>query len=238
MLRIFFFIVFSVSLPCLGADLVRQPVGLKPGDRYRLFFTTSETRDGTSTDADEYNSFVQTVADAAPVVGSWNLTWTAVARTPDTRAQINSNTDPLTPDLNRIPEEDRIPIYRVDGQQIWYDYQHMWEFLNENVPSAPTVTEIGTEYIGSVWTGTINATDPGSFPLGTQTPYLGFSDSKSAVWCCSGGSNRFDEYPLYAISEVITAVPEPNSLLLLFLASTLMILLRRRENCSRIPPEI
>ena len=224
-------LIFLTSLPTLGADLVLQPEGLKQGDRYRLFFTTSEIRDATSTEAEDYNSFVQSVADASPVVGSWNLNWTAVARTPDTPAQINSNTDPITPDFNRIPEEDRIPIYRVDGQQIWFDYQHMWEFLNENVPSAPTVTEIGTEYVGSVWTGTVNATDPGTSPLGTPTPYLGFSGSKSSVWCCSGGGNRLDEYPLYAISETITVIPEPSSisLVLLPLVSVAFVLRRRRR---------
>ena len=52
-----------ISATSLGADLILQPDGLSVGDRYRLFLTTSESRDATSTDIEDYHEFVQSVAD-------------------------------------------------------------------------------------------------------------------------------------------------------------------------------
>ena len=47
-----------------GADSELAPSGLSAGDTFRLLFLSSETRDATSTDIADYNSFVQTRAAA------------------------------------------------------------------------------------------------------------------------------------------------------------------------------
>lgn len=229
MVRISFFLIASVSLPCFGADLVRQPDGLKPGDRYRLFFTTSEGRNALSADIEDYHGFVQTVADAAPVVGGWDLNWRAVVRTPGTLAWINSGTDPNESGVFPLPEADRIPIYRVDGEQIWFDYQHMWNFHNESPFAVPTVTELGTDYENFVWTGTEDANVPGPSPLGEPFPFLGLTSSRAFTWNVSTRGDEADAFPLYAISEVITVIPEPGSISLLLVALMPAILFRRRS---------
>lgn len=221
-------LLFLTSLPCVAADLVRQPNGLQVGDQYRLLFTTSESRDATATEIEVYNEFVQSVADASPVVGDWGLEWKAVARTPATTAWGNSGTDPAENGLDRIPEEDRIPVYRVDGEQIWFDYQHMWNFLNDVAFVDLSVTELGTKAAPLVWTGTLDGNVAGSSPLASETPFLGESNSAGQPWNNGGFTDlRTELYPLYAISEVITVVPEPSSFSFALLSLLTVLLVTR-----------
>jgi hypothetical protein len=64
-------LVSGIALVTLGtasavqAAIVTVPTGLNPGDQYRLVFVTSGTRDATSTNIADYNTFV-----ANAVVGS------------------------------------------------------------------------------------------------------------------------------------------------------------------------
>ena len=220
-----------ISATSLGADLILQPEGLSVGDRYRLFFTTSESRDASSTDIEDYHEFVQSVADAAPDVGSWGLQWSAVAGTRGSTAWDNSDTSPTRFGFELIPAESKIPVYRVDGELMWFDYQHMWNFLVDSVFATPTITEIGSVYEGDVWTGTIDADNPGNSPLGVESPYLGLSTSTSAfIW--NGGARRdlsTELHPLYAISDVITVIPEPSSMSLILSLVSLGFVFRRRR---------
>jgi hypothetical protein len=53
----------GVALATLGtsaaqAALVVVPPGLNPGDQYRLVFVTAGTRNATSSDINDYNTFV------------------------------------------------------------------------------------------------------------------------------------------------------------------------------------
>ena len=43
-----------------------------PGDQYRLAFYTSEKRDATSTDINDYNAFVQSVAASSTAFPLWS----------------------------------------------------------------------------------------------------------------------------------------------------------------------
>ena len=101
------------------AVTILQPEGLESGDEYRLMFVTSDRRNATSADIADYDAFVQSLADAAPEVGSWGLTWQAVVSTPtiDARDHIGSN-----PEVSA-----GVPIYRLNGTQIFDNYSHMWD---------------------------------------------------------------------------------------------------------------
>ena len=98
--------VVQLTSHAQNIEPVIQPPGLKPGDRYRLIFVTSQQRDALSSDIEDYNEFVQSVADASPVVGSWGLDWKALAST-----EAGDATDNVG--LN----EDVLPIYKMDGTQ-------------------------------------------------------------------------------------------------------------------------
>src|SRR5476649_1320284 len=64
-----------------GASLV-LPVGLNPGDQYRIAFLTSDVRDGTSANIADYDLFVTGEANAAgSVLQPLGTTWQAIAST-------------------------------------------------------------------------------------------------------------------------------------------------------------
>lgn len=104
----YFLFAFAVlaATSQLSAEVMLQPPGLEAGDPYRLIFTTSQRTDGLSADVADYNTFVQSVADAAPEVGDWGLDWTAIVSTPTVDARDNSGTNPLIDGVG-------VPIYRV-----------------------------------------------------------------------------------------------------------------------------
>lgn len=227
MKHLIFFTTFFVAADLFAADLFLKPPGVEPGERYRLIFTTSEKRDATSSNIEVYNEFVQSVADQSPVVGSWGLEWRALASTQDVDARDNTNTNPFTDEL--------FPIFRVDGEPFTTDPRLMYSEGPE-LSGGPSlnrveVTELGTkpttpeefnmDFIGGVgvWTGTdINGraaiANVMDLPL-----YLG-SLSANASDSFNGSDSIFQdgivntdvELHFYAISEVITAVPEPNCL--------------------------
>ena len=64
--RLFSVLVLAASVAY--AEPVRQPPGIEPGESYRLVFVTLQTRDARSSDIEDYNAFVQGVADDAPAV--------------------------------------------------------------------------------------------------------------------------------------------------------------------------
>ena len=143
------FLLLSVSCFVAHAqavDLVRQPPELKRGDQYRLIFTTSQGRDTTSSNIADYNDFVQSVADAAPEVGTWDLQWTAMASTASVDARDNTETNPLVYGVG-------VPIYRVDGQRFVNNYEGLWGDIADGVPvegaqrlplTDLAITELGT----------------------------------------------------------------------------------------------
>ena len=56
----------NVYLAPAPGRILTVPPGLKPGDKYRLVFVTSATRDAKSENIGDYNTFVSGVAAAAP----------------------------------------------------------------------------------------------------------------------------------------------------------------------------
>ena len=82
-----------------------------------------------------YNDFVQRVADAAPVVGAWDIKWSALLSTVSVDARDNTETNPLVPGVDA-----NIPIYRIDGKLFRSSYTRLWEgfdgpFVAEQVRS-------------------------------------------------------------------------------------------------------
>ena len=202
--------------PSLQAELFRQPLGLQPGDQYRLAFVTSTMRDALSSDIEDYNRFVQDTADAAPKVGTWGLTWKAMASTEQVDARDNTDTN-LANGLG-------VPTYRVDGVLLAANYLAFWD-PNENVTSTRFhVTELDTVLPptpGGIFSGALVWT--GSEQEGTGTPNggtlgsshfagTGWANDSNGGWMAQGTFNSPEKLSLYAISNVITAVPEPSGL--------------------------
>ena len=214
---------FGVSL--VHSQVVRVPDELERGDQYRLLFMTSAERTAESSDASDYDDFVQSVADAAPEVGSWGYQWQAVVSSADTdaRDRINVNHE----------VEVGVPIYRIDGLIIAEDYSKFWPDTDNGINRIPqlNVTELGDTLVApgirdfvEVWTATRASGFRdvegllGGFQVGFGNAEQG---SRGAIWRDRVRPTR-DLKHVYAISEVLT-VPEPSHSLFYFVAVSALL---------------
>ena len=214
-----FFGMLGLAIPAAGQVL--QPLGLASGEPYRLAFVTSQRHDALSSDIETYNEFVQSVADSAPVVGEWGLSWTAIGSTETVDARDNTGTN--------LANGNGVPIYRVDGQLLAPDYRWLWDTGNDTenfeISVFFNVTELGTT-LGStpgkdgliVYTGS-NEAGTAFFRIGDNEPahlgaprsvFVGWGNDDNLSWFGAGVEQPPEAYHFYALSEVIT-VPEPMS---------------------------
>ena len=194
----------------LTAQVTLQPEGLMAGDEYRIVFVSSQRIDGQSVEPSTYDSFVQTLADEAPVVGGWNLDWRAMVGTVDTSIREHTETDP------QITQG--VPIYRIDGELFFPNYDLMWNDVGAR-PQPPffpddliplNINELGEEVTElserereiHAWT----------FLLEEETHGTGIVGGLSDLAFNLGSRRRVFESHVYAISDVIVAVPEPGNL--------------------------
>jgi hypothetical protein len=197
-----------------------------PGDTYRLVFITSTTRDATSTNIADYNAFVQTVANTA---GYGSVTWTAIASTSSIDARDNTSTNPGVDGAG-------VAIFNFNNDKIADNNADLWD---GNLDASIYYTEQGIQLaeMDPVWTGTdrngTKAVANGGDELGS-TPQAQYgragrgAGSFAWTWVESYNGPATDEYPLYAISEELTVVPEPASLAMGLVGLTLMAARRRR----------
>lgn len=187
-----------------SAASIYHPDGLNPGDQYRLVFQTSSRRDATSDDINDYNAFV--AADAAApgsLVEGLSTKWRAIASTRTVDAIDNTSTDPspLGPT--------GVPIYQIDGlTRVADNYDDLWDgsvastiYVN---PLAPWGNEMN-------WTGT-GPDGTTQNPLGSDTVNYGLITDFGAGWVAWGDTFMSElEVSMYAMSGVLTVVPEPGS---------------------------
>ena len=100
------------------AELMLRPPGLEDGDQYRLMFTTSRLTDAVSGDPQFYDDFVQSVADDAPIVGSWNVEWQAFMAVGSVE---------ISERVGIGETDESVPVYRVDGELFVDGYQAFYE---------------------------------------------------------------------------------------------------------------
>jgi len=218
---------------CVAAPLastaapVTVPAGLSPGDQYRLAFVTSTTRDATSSNIVDYNAHVTAAAAAVPELLALGTTWNAIGSTIDIDARDNTGTNPLL--------SVGVPIYRLDGVEVAENNADLWD----GSPAAPiSTTEFGTNFTSAmVWTGT--ATDGTALPaytnqLGSGNALNGYpmvhppvTAYQWTMYYSPIGST--EQGAIYAISGVLTVVPEPSTYVLAAMGLATLALVRRRR---------
>lgn len=110
-----FFAATQFTASIVQASII-VPTGLNPGDTYHLAFVSSTSRDGTSTNIADYNSFVQGVANAAGIGSSENVDWFTIASTSTVDAKDNAVVGVST------------PVYLVNGTtKIADGFSDMWD---------------------------------------------------------------------------------------------------------------
>jgi hypothetical protein len=194
------------------AAIVIPPTGLAPGAEYRLVFTTSGTRDATSTNIDDYNTFVTTQANQSSALTALGTTWTAIVSTFSTNALTNTSTDPSPSGVTGVP------IYLVSGLRVADSYDDLWDGSIQNpIFSDETGSSASLGALQAVWTGT-NPNGGTGTGLGTVScgvnltnpcPNVGNAGATNFGWISlTSGNTLLQNFHLYGISGLLT-VPTP-----------------------------
>lgn len=227
--------MFVVAGSVAQAAAVIVPSGLNANDNYRLAFTTSTTRDGSSATVADYNSFVDTHGDTAV-----SSAWTAIASTPTVDARDNTSTQSGSEGASFVG------IFNLAGELLAATYAAFWN-ITDDLDNGLNYDETGTAISGSlgVWTGTQAAgqgeSDEELGNLGSNQPVHGdasllnsgdINSSPEAIvgWVSGNTQPSSSHLRLYGISDILTVpeppnpmpVPEPGSLILASIGATLV----------------
>jgi hypothetical protein len=180
------------------------PPGLQPGDRFRVMFLSSATRDARSANIADYDQFVTDLAVAAGLDTYFGspVTWRALGSTATVAA------------FDRLPASFASPpLYRLDGRLVAPCTGAMWVTGPTDFPITLTESgvDIGGEFGGGVvWTGTLR--DGTAFePLGAGFVTFGSARLTSDPgWVQENDAPRGEPWHLYGYASVLT-VPQPSS---------------------------
>ena len=102
-------------------DWPLTPSGLSSGDKFRLLFATSATRNANPSSINTYNNFVQARANAGhSAIRAYKDGFRVVGCTADDDARDNTSTTFTTMDKG-------VPIYWLDGNKVADDYEDFYD---------------------------------------------------------------------------------------------------------------
>ncbi len=184
-----------------GGVALSTPAGLSPGDSFRFVFVTDGTTGASSTNIADYNSFVNAQAGGATYNGSV-VTWDAIGSTSSASA------------INNVGQF-AFPVYLADGTLV------TTSTTSTGLWSGSLQKPIDEDLSGAlqphfaVFTGTRTSGVASADPLGNFSNItIGNSSSTNAVWVQGVAAPNFLSERMYGISEVLTVVPEPSTLLM------------------------
>jgi hypothetical protein len=215
-----------VAVQTASAAIITQPTGLAVGAQYRLVFVTSTTTTATDTTAAYYNNFVSTLANSVPALAALGTTWSVLGNLNGADPQVNTGTTP----------PGAIATYRLDGTAFATSYDDLWD-----APAVPVLynekgeaMNAGGVGAGRVWTGMGEAMSVPNWNAGSYIGNGGAGGSTGAgstdsAWYTYGfhGMANTTENHLYAMSGVITVIPEPATFGMIGAAGIAMLLRRR-----------
>lgn len=245
MFRIALPFVFSLFLSLttshfLRASFVTIPPGLQAGDAYRLVFVTSGVRKATSSDISDYNAFVTAQANMSSDLAALGTSWTAIASTSTVDARDNTSTFGTSLISNA-------PVFRGDGERVVVEATDLWKtqindrsFDLENPiildQYGLTVTSPTLVFSGTLRNGIKNsALNVGPLGGSVTTTGVGRADLISNRWIAAGAVPLTDERSFYAISGLLfvpNVIPEPSSVVLFIIYSSLLSFCRIQRRCE------
>ncbi len=235
-----------------GGVVIQTPVGLQGSDQFRIIFVTPGTIQATSSDINTYNNFVNSQAAGATYNGV-AVHWSAIVSTDTTNARDNIG---LTSS----------GIYMANGTEVASSAKAapggLW--WGNPLMADPVQDLTGNTYSGNIWTGTCGIGVEyvtTAQPDGTNTKVLvswGAGNTTNVTvngtnysnqvevgniggggysWV-STGNVTLNTTPLhiYAISDVLTVVPEPSSFLISGLGICMVGLAQKFRKRNGISP--
>jgi hypothetical protein len=221
-----FGVAFVVAPSAAPAAPITVPTDLHPGDQYCLAFVTSTARDALSANIGDYNAFVTSITNTVPELVALGTSWKAIGSTATVDARDNTGTNPANVG---------VPIYRLDDMRIADNNADLWDAtLAEPIDTSefgetlnPTVV-----WTGSNWDGLSFQ----AWALGGTSGLseFGMSSTLYQGWVNSGVNLSSQEASFYAMSDVLTVVPEPSTMALALLGMTgLVVSVYRRRRPSK-----
>jgi hypothetical protein len=183
------------------------PSGLAAGTRFRFLIVTSSSRDATSTDVADYNSFVDTNAGGATYNGSV-VSWKAIASTSTVDARDNVG-----------GYGDNVAVYLVDGTKIANNMTTgsggLW---SGNLLASPYRTISSLIVYTATFTGSNADGTKSGFVLGSDDPTAGSSPDTSGAWLSNNRWPKSNTLRLYGVSQELTVIPAPGAIAVLGIA--------------------
>ena len=188
----------ALACPVSAGTIEWVPPGLDIGDTYHLAFLTSTTHQAISTDISVYDAIVDGLGDAIADNPYGDVNWLCIGSTAsvDARDRVNISG----------------PVFRLDGLLVASDATDIWDGTIQN---PLYIMDTGVPKHGGVWTGTNTSGRKANHPLGGSAARIGNAQVTHGSWIDLEERVTSGDFRLYGISEPLTAVPEPSSLLVM-----------------------
>ena len=218
------------SFAFAGGVVIQAPLLLQGGDKFRIIFVTPGTIQATSPDINTYNNFANSQAGGATFEGA-TIHWSAIVSTDTVNARDNIG---MT----------NSGIYMADGTPVATSAKAapggLW--WGEPLLADPVQDLSGNTYSGGIWTGTCGIGVEyltTAQPDGSSTKMLvnwgagnttnvtvgginyvnqvevGNIGGSGYTWVSTGSvTSNTTPLHIYAISDVLTVVPEPSTFMI------------------------
>ena len=193
-----------------SARAVVVPTGLNPGDMYHLAFLTDGTRDATAVSIGIYNTFVQDEAALnSNLTGTdQGVQWFVIGSTHSDDARDNAVVS--------------APVYLLDGiTKVADGFADIWDGTIDNPihidqygtsVSNPDPVFAGSQADGTEYFPVVGTSNVQRFLGSTSNVQLGDPAATNSDWIFDPGiSSNGDLRSFYALSELLTVVPEPTA---------------------------
>ena len=200
--------VVGAAVTAVPADWSLIPSGLSTGERFRLIFVSSATRNATPTDIATYNTWIQVqVAAGHADIRDYSSDFKVVGSTATVDARDNTGT-------TWTDDEQGVPIYWLNGNKVADQYKDFYDEswddeVNPTTETGAAATAVAGNievYTGSSYTG--EAYSPA--PLGGSYAHLGIlNDPQGGASPLDSKSSTLpgDAFPFYGLSGVFSVSP-------------------------------
>ena len=158
--------VAGPAVTAVPADWSLIPDGLDAGDRFRLLFLSSTTRNAEPTDIADYNTWIRDrAANSHSDIQSYSSTFRVVGSTEAVDARDNTGTTYTSDDKG-------VSIYWLGGNQVADDYSDFydgdWDDETSRLTESAAHQSIKWMWTGSDHDGTESISSRGSHALGNS----------------------------------------------------------------------